>query len=273
MLNPCSTADFPTPFAPVNLPFGAQPTSRNECLALNSADADLDPRFQEYFWGVLDRNRTYAIDRLGRGPYLVETDDYFPNSTCYVNSFRYGSTVYQRLRDFHGRLYEMQRGKKHQGYGNSSYLGYFNFGSLYIDLPMFPLFSPERNCTPGYFWYNHTLGRDVWLPGTCEADIVCNQDLTKSEATACSEGFVCSEGTDAVNAEKRPCPPGYACDFGTTPDVSLFAPNGMYQFTCPAGSQCRAGTFFSQRAQVDCAAVRARFAVAARDCPLACGSR
>jgi hypothetical protein len=257
MSNPCSIDDFPLPFEKVAFAEDLQPKSRNECMALNPDDFYTDQRYQTYFWGYLDPARPYAIDSKGRGPYMVETADGVANSSCYHNSARYGTVLYQHMRDYYGRLYEMQKGVKHQGYGNNSYMGYFNFGSRYIPLPEWTLFHPSRNCTPGYFNFNRTLGHDVWFPGTCEADIICNQP-SKSEATTCSEGFVCGEDTNALVAQLVPCPPGFACDFGTTPDESIYAPFGKYTFLCPQGGRCRAGTPFNLRHQGTCTSVRGR---------------
>jgi hypothetical protein len=256
MSNPCSVDDFPVPFELVQFSPELQPKSRNECMILNPDDFYTDQRYQRYFWGYLDPNRRYAIDSKGRGPYMVEVGDGVPNASCWYNPSRYGSNLYQHFRDYYGRLYELQAGRKHQGYGNNTYLGYFNFGSLHIPLPLLTEFHPSRNCTSGYFNYNSTLGVDVWFPGTCEADIICNQP-SKSEATSCSEGYVCGEDTNALTAQLVPCPPGFACDFGTTPDTSLYAPFGKYSFLCPAGSKCRAATSFSLRSQVNCQVVRA----------------
>ena len=256
MSNPCSVADFPLPFTPFeNVPklmiSPAPHSSRQQCMSLNSQDFADDVRYQQYFWGFLDPNRSYAIDPTGAGPYLIEVGDGVANASCFYNERPYGTPVYQRFRDYYGKLFEMQYGHKSQGYGNASYLGYFNFGSLYLRLPEYTTFSPAHNCTPGYFNYNKTVGTTVWYPGTCEADIVCNIE-TKSEATSCSEGYVCDENTNALDAQAIPCPPGFVCDFGTTPDISLYAPFGKYQFLCPSGYMCRAGTPFSLRRQRQC---------------------
>ena len=88
------------------------------------------------------------------------------------------------------RRYEIQRGRLSQGYGDSEFKGYFNFGSRYIDLPEITTFEPWMNCTSGFWLYNKTSGTDVWLPGTCEADIICNIK-TKSEGQACSRTSAC----------------------------------------------------------------------------------
>ena len=42
-------------------------------------------------------------------------------SQCYYNPQKAGSVVYQRLRDYHGPLFEIIAGYKHQGYGNDTY--------------------------------------------------------------------------------------------------------------------------------------------------------
>ena len=63
---------------------------------------------------------------------------------------------------------------------------------------------------------------------------------------------MCDEGTTSLDATKVPCPSGYVCDFGTTPDVSLFALSGKYQFLCPAGYACPSATGATQRLQKPC---------------------
>ena len=42
-------------------------------------------------------------------------------SQCYTNTQPAGSVVYQRLKDYHGPLYELIANQKHQGYGNDTY--------------------------------------------------------------------------------------------------------------------------------------------------------
>ena len=48
------------------------------------------------------------------------------------------------------------------------------------------------------------------------------------------------------------CPPGYVCDFGTTPDVSIEAPRSKYEMLCPEGYICPKGTGFGQRYRIEC---------------------
>ena len=105
---------------------------------------------------------------------------------------------------------------------------------MYIDLPVAKVFTPARNCTPGYMFWNTTTAKDDWVIGTCEADIFCNND-GGSQAQPCSEGYVCDEGTSAITATDVHCPEGFVCDFGTTPDLSLEAREGKYKRLCPAG--------------------------------------
>jgi len=198
------------------------------------SDGDIIRRYQEFFWG-LPSNSSWdsAIDV----PRIDENTD-ANNGACYRNPQAFGSIQYQRMKDYHGPLYQLQTGSLHQGYGvPTQYNGYFGFGTGAIILPVTDegLYYPPRNCTSGIF-YNGT-----WLPGTCEADIICDVPVAldiQTESSPCPEGFVCPEETEESDTTGSPCPAGYACDVGTTPDLSLFAPRGMYSNLCPAGFSC-----------------------------------
>lgn len=55
------------------------------------------------------------------------------------------------MRDYYGPQYDIQTGKRHQGYGEEdNYDGFWGKGSLYIDLPRSRVFDASFNCTPGY---------------------------------------------------------------------------------------------------------------------------
>ena len=244
MRHPCSRDDFPQPYVPTH-----RGESETQCLSQG----------ENFYFGYLG----CPIDSLGRGPVFhgqggiagtrvaSTCDGYSMFGTqlslevelqCYENVQPLGSPVYQRMKDFHGPLYEIQSGGTfHQGYGSDQYEGYFGQGSLYIDHPVSPIYRSVLNCTPGYFFYNESTQVSEWLAGTCEADNICDV-YAKREANACSEGYVCAERTTAINATIAPCEAGYVCDFGTTPDVSLEAPMGRYKELCREGFYCPVGT-------------------------------
>ncbi len=131
------------------------------------------------------------------------------------------------------------------------YEGFFGRASLFIQLPTAPRFDPSFSCRSGYFFFNETLGRQQWLPGECEVDIICNT-RSRSGALPCGEGYVCEEGTDAFKSTSVPCPGGFVCAQGTTPDMSLFAPQGMTRLLCQAGFYCPSGTGPSQVLRNQC---------------------
>ena len=244
MTIPCNHDDFPTLFVPTGLG-----ESIFECLAGNNEDDG--PFYYRFFFGKLDPDRPDLIDSLNRGPQFVDATDPL-DGECFFNPQRFGSSSYQRMKDFYGPLFEIAQGRQHQGYGDpDEYEGYFAKGSKRLDLLQLSLFNPAMNCTAGFFLFNDTLGEDQWYPGTCEADIICNTK-EKAEALPCSEGFFCNERTGATEASSNPCPVGYVCDFGTTPDELLFAPMGKYNQLCPAGYFCFQGTGFGQRFQGVC---------------------
>ncbi len=68
----------------------------------------------------------YGIDSFGRGAYMIEGDDKAVNTTCFYNPSRFGSVLYQRMRDYYGALYELQTGKLSQGYGTTYALPVFH---------------------------------------------------------------------------------------------------------------------------------------------------
>ena len=234
MTNPCSLTDFPTLYEPTG-----EGESRTICLA----------KGEGYFYGKL----LPPIDALSRGPNFLEFDNDDEVAECFTNFQPAGSIVYQKFREYFGPLYEIQfPGQQHQGYGNVERSdGHFAKGSHKINLPIYPLFNPAKNCTPGFFLYNTSLEEDQWYPGTCEADIICNT-LSRTEAQPCSEGFVCSELTSATKGTDTRCPAGYACDFGTTPDLDLQASSGQYKELCPLGFVCGKGTGEGQKLRTVC---------------------
>lgn len=187
MTNPCSVDDLPTLYEPTN-----NGESLVQCFAQgpNSYYGKLLPPW---------------IDSKGRGPHFVPTTE-ASGGECYTNSQPHGSVVYQRYADYYGPLHEITTGKPHQGYGDklqSPFPDFFGRGSLYIDLPKNRVFDPSNNCTRGFFLFNDTLGRDEWLPGTCEADVFC-YSKDKAEALSCPEGFVCDEKTSGLISQ-HPC--------------------------------------------------------------------
>ncbi|KAA0165573.1 hypothetical protein FNF28_03425 [Cafeteria roenbergensis] len=253
MISPCSRFDLPAPFTPTT-----EPLSRFQCLARNRGEGeggtgDPSPLRQEFFFGYLDPALPQFVDELGRGPFFIDSENPAVGQ-CFRNPQRYGSVVYQRLKDYFGALYEMQVGRKSQGYGDpNQYNGFFDFGHRVINLPRTADYFPPRNCTSGFFLYNRTLGDDQWYPGNCEADIICDTDR-RSEAEACAEGRVCPEGTGNLDSDSTRCPAGFACDAGSTPDDNLFAPLGRLSTMCPAGHSCAQGTGYLNRFQLQCAA-------------------
>jgi len=253
MISPCSRFDLPQPFTPT-----LSGDSIAQCLARNRGEGEggtgePSPLRKEFFFGVLDPTRPEFIDDLGRGPYFISSDEP-TRGECFRNPQRFGSVVYQRMRDYFGSLYEIQTGRKHQGYGDpSQYNGFFDIGHRAINLPRTPDFFPPRNCSSGFFFHNATSGEDEWHRGNCEADIICDTNR-RSEAEACAEGRVCPEGTGNLDSDSTRCPAGFACDAGTTPDDNLHAPLGRLQTMCPAGHSCSQGTGFLNRFQLQCAA-------------------
>ena len=192
MTNPCSKNDLPTPFEPIlNLngkvvpeylyPLSDRPPqfSLEECLQLNWNDTKiLGSDNQQFFYGELIPP---YIDVLGRGAYIRQSDDisakYGQNTKCYRNKNPQGSTVYKRMREFHGPQYIYHKRFPNQGYGSANELNlmfeiaplngildtnlkyYHGKGSMYIDLPGSSIFDPSFNCTPGFQLMNETLTR------------------------------------------------------------------------------------------------------------------
>eukprot|EP00750_Incisomonas_marina_P013799 INCI17542.1.p1 GENE.INCI17542.1~~INCI17542.1.p1 ORF type:complete len:3776 (-),score=497.18 INCI17542.1:2420-13582(-) len=235
MSSPCSLMDVPKPWTPTD-----QPYSISQCLLLGD----------DYRYGHLDPTRPWAIDSKGRGPFMVESVD----GQCFFNDQPNGTIVYQRLRDYFGSMYHLERGHDHQGYGTDEYQGEFGFGSRYIDLREGSYFAPPFACIPGMRLLNYSRGgnlKDQWYPGTCEADIMCNFDA-RTEMTPCTEGYYCYERTTSLTAVDHICKAGYVCGFGSTPDVTLNAPSGQYKQLCPAGYYCPEGTGVGQQFQYPC---------------------
>ncbi|CAM9147362.1 unnamed protein product, partial [Choristocarpus tenellus] len=295
LTTPCGQEDLPKPFDPVVNVNGVpkleylydefnRPAafSAYKCLRLNDgyAEGTLDPVDQVYFFGELIPP---YIDILGRGAHFRSTNNdnlfYQSEAKCYRNQQRYGSKVYQRMRDYYGPQYDIQTGQRHQGYGEeNNYIGFWGKGSLYIDLPKSRVYDASFNCTPGFqlmsnkskdviydmdtVVYTHRhhdprgsqemfLISDSWYPGTCEADIICDTDESP-EAEACPEGYVCEEASNSEESRYFPCREGYVCDFGTTPDPNLESPEGQFTRLCPAGFVCMDGTGLGQAYRQEC---------------------
>ncbi|KAA0156746.1 hypothetical protein FNF29_00857 [Cafeteria roenbergensis] len=228
MVDPCSFHDFPMQYTAVE---------RTE-QALKELDRFTCPRLADHYWGVL----LPPIDSTGRSHLFDDSDPLHPDAWCYTNPQPNGSIVYQRMRDYYGPLHELQRGNKSQGYGQVGvYNGQFGFGSLFMHLHIQADYDPFNLCEPGFFRFNDTAGEAQWHPGTCEADIICATP-NRSRAEPCSEGYVCPDSTGALSAGDYPCNGGFVCDYGTTPDVSLLAPQSQFDMLCPAGYFCLDGT-------------------------------
>ena len=87
---------------------------------------------------------------------------------------------------------------------------------------------------------------DQYYPGTCEADIICSDsELSLAEAIPCQDGYVCGEQTNSTTSTSTKCPPGYVCQFGTTPDISLEAPRSKYKPLTENSMFCSHGTGLS----------------------------
>eukprot|EP00940_MAST-03C_sp_MAST-3C-sp2_P001609 g1609.t1 len=233
MTRPCSRSDLPTPWTPTE-----NGESVYECKT----------KGEQYEYGYLDPRRPWAVDSRGRGPYLVPSAEI---GECFVNNLPNGTVLYQRMRDYYGSRYDLQNGYPHQGYGDSTYRGYYGAGSLAIALSYSNVFKAARNCTPGFMLWDDANQVDKWYPGECEADLICNED-GKSQAEACSEGYVCFERTTASSALSYLCPPGFVCDYGTTPDTDLESPSGMLSILCPEGYFCPEGTGRGQMFRNQC---------------------
>ncbi|MEO1777025.1 MAG: hypothetical protein AAFS07_18955, partial [Pseudomonadota bacterium] len=195
------------------------------------------------------------------------------------------------LASYHGAQHDLQspEGRPHQGYGAADY-DEFGAGNGAIRLARRRRFDAAWNCTPGFWLRRVGTGaggasapqqqqqqqqqqytdpehdpagvqravppghlEDVYFPGTCEADLICN-DPRAGEAEACPEGFVCDEATGLDTARDYPCRAGFVCAFGTSPDPDLAAPAGQFQRLCPAGFQCPEGTGATQAEASPCPA-------------------
>ena len=236
--HPCGVSDLPLPYVPLA---EEEQLNRYDCEALGDG----------YFFGVLEE----PIDSRGQGGVLngSESAKADPQAKCYTNESPLGSVLFQRYQDFHGPLFEITRGEKHQGYSSGQYGGYFNFGSLHVDLPFANRFEPGNNCTVGFWLYDDDTQREVYYSGNCEAEQICNY-YTRPQAEPCEEGFVCDSGTTALTALDVPCSGGYVCNFGTTPDFDLQSPAGQFNALCPAGYYCLQGTGQSRQFNNRCPA-------------------
>lgn len=64
---------------------------------------------------------------------------------------------------------------------------------------------------------------------------------------------MCGEASNSEESVYFPCREGYVCDFGTTPDPNLEAPEGQFTQLCPVGFVCTDGTGLGQAyRQVKC---------------------
>ncbi|KAH9164316.1 hypothetical protein LEN26_000103 [Aphanomyces euteiches] len=214
MTNPCSKNDFPLPYVPTNLN-----ESEAECLARGS----------KFYFGVLLEP---WIEPSGSGPHFLP----HMSGECYYNPQPLGSPLYLRFTEYFGPLFDIATGAPHQGYGDANQVpGYFERGSLFVDLTHSTLYDLKQNCTRGFFY------EGKWFPGTCEADVICHSEET-SQALICPDGYICDEKTTDGLALETPCAPGFVCGYGTTPDVYLESPMGQYKMLCPRSHYCLEGT-------------------------------
>jgi hypothetical protein len=267
MTRPCSRADLPTTYEPTRSCAEGICESQFECekktdhfygVLVSPVDTNakgpIFKRVQAGFEHIIEWHPT-RLDKQFEGKFWDRGGvaggrfTWSPTGTkirlkplCYYNAQPFGTSVYLRMQDYHGPLFNIQAGGRfHQGYGDLKYEGFFGRGSLYIDLPVAKVYDPARNCTPGFWFYNNTVLADEWKIGTCEVDVFCNNPGVP-QAQPCSEGYVCDEGTSAITATETHCPEGFVCDFGTTPDLSLEARNGKFKMLCPEGYQCLSAT-------------------------------
>lgn len=57
---------------------------------------------------------------------------------------------------------------------------------------------------------------------------------------------MCEESSNSEESVHFPCREGYVCDFGTTPDPDLEAPEGQFTQLCPVGFVCTDATGLGQ---------------------------
>lgn len=57
---------------------------------------------------------------------------------------------------------------------------------------------------------------------------------------------MCEEASNSEESVHFPCREGYVCDFGTTPDPDLEAPEGQFTQLCPVGFVCTDATGLGQ---------------------------
>ena len=125
MTSPCGKSDLPTPYEPIvkldgipvpeyEFPSSAllPSFSMDECLRLNpSFEKDKRIRNQEFFYGELIPP---YIDILGRGPHFRSSGDqnliYSKRARCYRNTQPNGSVLFQRMKDYHGPMIDIQYG-------------------------------------------------------------------------------------------------------------------------------------------------------------------
>ena len=279
MTEPCSFSDLPTPYTPI-IKFEGSPAfeylfdpatkptyyATFACLALNVgySTGTMTSHSQTYFFGELVPP---YIDVLGRGPNFRATDQlhlkYQSTAKCYMNNQKYGSSVYQRISNYHGPMYDIQYGHDSNGFskifpnGTYYYSGFFGPGSLAIDLPSARKFEPSFNCTNGFSIMNESTilynvaglstsvytdanndiggqsrlinqGIDQFYPGTCEADLICYQT---SDFIPSSSPFIITQ----LTTRSESCAEGFLCDEGTDTDTSD-------NFLCRAGYVCDFGT-------------------------------
>ncbi|RYY36586.1 hypothetical protein EON62_01655 [archaeon] len=229
MRNPCNYDDFPKLWQ----------NARNGLIASDCI------RIKDHYFGRLRPPFHESVINnvtVLTGPFFEAdpTGELYANSECFMNVLPHGSIVYQRMQAYYGPTYELQVGKKHQGYGNDTYYGYFNTGSRAIALPVVPQFDPANNCTAGFF-LKQDDNNVQWYPGSCEADVIC-METGRATAQPCPEGYICEEGTTSLTVAQNPCFGGYVCDWGTTPDDNLQSTASMFATLCPNSYYCMEAT-------------------------------
>lgn len=236
MQHVCSWSDLPRNWREV-----PDATSMAECLALGAS----------HTWGVPPPD---AVQYVKDGAMWVThvALEGGGEQACFTNQQPRGSIVYQRMREYFGLRVDLRPNRRgHSGYSDGRYKGYFGPGSLYTDLPVSTSIDSWVPCAPGHFEFDYEAGGEVWVPGTCEADLICDT-MQASQGTPCSEGYVCPERSTFESSAASPCPWGYVCGFGVTPDRSLATPAGMYLDLCSAGFVCSEGTSVGQRQRTAC---------------------
>lgn len=158
MRNPCSFDDFPTPWMPTydgapwfscsGVAVDGLTTLRYGRLPSTRLDPGMLRNYPRLYWKLNPDGRTFSTTELvewyvgydlqpdPRGElYPRDVNDepsWKKQSQCYKSTQPKGSVVYQRMKDYHGPLFELIYGYRHQGYGNDTYYGYYNVGRLVL---------------------------------------------------------------------------------------------------------------------------------------------